>query len=86
MLSSVRKMAAMANQEAQHNQYDKLSTLPKYQIGDWVFVYFPSDETGKMCRMSQPWHDPYRIISKDDPDVTVTKSIFQMTPLYKFIK
>ena len=47
MLSSVRKMAAKANQEAQRrykHQYDKSSTSPKYQIGDWVFVYFPSGE------------------------------------------
>ena len=72
-------MAAKANQEAQRkykHQYDKLSTLPnpKYQISDWVF---PSDVTGKMHKMPQPWHDPYRIISRDDPDVT--ECIFRMT-------
>ena len=62
MLSSARKMAAKANQEAQRHykhQYDKSSTSPKYQIGDWVFAYFPSEETGKLCKLSQPWHGPY---------------------------
>jgi len=84
MLSLARKMAAKANQEAQRkykHQYDKLSTLPKYQIGDWVFVHFPSDETGKIRKMSQPWHGPYRIISRNDPDVTVIKVYFPDDPL-----
>jgi len=30
--------------------------------------------------MSQPWHDPYRVISRDDPDVTVTKVYFPDEP------
>ena len=69
-------MAAKANQEAQHHykhQYDKSSTSPKYQIGDWVFVCFPSEEAGKLCKLSQPYHGSYQIISRDDPDVMVTK-------------
>jgi len=52
MLSSARKMAAKVNQEARRkykHQYNKLSTFPKYQIGNWIFVYFPSDETGTKC-------------------------------------
>ena len=79
MLSSARKYAAKANQEAQgryKHQYDKSSTPPKYQIGDWVFVYFPSEETGRLCKLSQPWHGPYQIISKDDPDVNCYQSVF----------
>ena len=83
MLSSARKFAAKANQEAQHrykHQYDKSSTPPKYQIGDWVFVYFPSEETGRLRKLSQPWHGPYRIISRDDPDVTVTRVYFPDHP------
>ena len=73
MLSTAREMAAQANQEAQHHykyQYDKSSTTPSYKIGDWVFVYFPSEETGKLHKLSLPWHGPYQVISRDDPDVT----------------
>ena len=69
MLSSARKFAAKANQEAQcryKHQYDKLFTPPRYQIGDWMFVYFPSEKTGRFCKLSQPWHGLYRIISRDD--------------------
>ena len=61
MLSSARKMVAKANQEAQRcykHQYDKSLTSPKYQIDDWVFVYFPSEETGILRKLSQPWHGP----------------------------
>ena len=57
MLSTARKMAAQANQEAQHHykhQYDKSSTTPSYKIGDWISVYFPSEETGKLCKLSLP--------------------------------
>ena len=81
-------MTAKANQEAQRKykcQYDKLSTTPKYQIGDWVFVYFPSEETGKLRKLSQPWHGPYRITSRDDSDVIVTKVYFPDDPHYKSI-
>ena len=43
MLSSAIAMAAKANREAQHNykhQYDKVATAPRYQVGDWEFIYF----------------------------------------------
>ena len=57
MLSSARTMAAKANREAQHkykHQYDKVATNPRCKVGDWVFVYFPSEETGKLHKLSQP--------------------------------
>ena len=47
-------MAVKANQEAQchyKHQYNKPSASLKYQIGDWVFVYFPSEETGKLRKL-----------------------------------
>ena len=84
MLSSARKIAVQANCEAQcryKHQYDKSSTTPTYKIGDWVFVYFPAEETGKLRKLSQPWHGPYRIISRDDSDVTVSKVYFPDDPL-----
>ena len=83
MLSSARKFAAKANHEAQRrykHHCDKSSTPPKYQIGDWAFVYFPSEETGRLRKLSHPWHGSYQIISRDDPDVTVTRVYFPDHP------
>ena len=34
---------------------------------------FPQDETGRQCKLSCPWHGPYRIVERRDPDVTVVK-------------
>ena len=79
-------MAAKANQEAQckyKRRYDKLSTTFKCLIDKWVFVYLPSEETGKLRKLSQPWHGPYRITSRDDPSVTVTKVYLPDDPHYK---
>lgn len=45
-------------------------------IRDWVLVRFPQDETGKLRKLSRPWHGPYRIVSRDDPDVSVSKVYF----------
>ena len=34
---------------------------------------FPSDETGRNRKLSQPWHGPYRILDVTDTNVTVEK-------------
>ena len=75
-LSSARALALKFNQKSQRqykHQHDKKATTPKFGIGDWVLVYFPQDETGKDQKLSHPWHGPYRIISRDDPDVTLSE-------------
>ena len=36
-------------------------------------VRFPQEETGRLHKLSRPWHGPYRIIERRDPDVTVVK-------------
>jgi len=33
-----------------------------------------------MSKLSQPWHGPYRIMSRGDPDVTVKKIYFPDDP------
>ena len=78
-LSSARALALKFNRKSQQqykHQHDKKATTPKFCIGDWVLVYFPQDETGKDRKLSHPWHGPYRIISRDDLDVTVKKIYF----------
>ena len=75
-LSTARRQAAEAIQMAQTKykaSYDRRSRDMDYQIGDWVLVRFPQDETGRMRKLSRPWHGPYLVIDKRDPDITVVK-------------
>ena len=76
-------MALKTNQKSQQKykqQYDKKATTPKFCVGVWILVYFPQDETGKYRKLSQPRHSLYRIVSHDDPDVTVIKMYFPDDP------
>ena len=78
-LKSAREIAAQCIRKAQQQykfQYDKKSSKPSFQIGDWVLVKFPAEETGKNRKLSQPWHGPYRILQCLDPDLVVTKVYF----------
>ena len=45
-------------------------------MGDWVFIKFPAEETGQNRKLSNPWHGPYCVLSRRDPDVTATKVYF----------
>lgn len=49
--------------------------MKDFCLGDWVLVKFPHKETGKQRKLSCPWHGPYRIASRDDPDVKFTTFI-----------
>ena len=53
--------------------YDRKATPVHLRVGDWVLVKFPHEEVGKNRKLSRPWHGPYRIASRDDPDVIVVK-------------
>ena len=70
-LSSARTLAATSLSKAQHHQrtqYDRHTIPSKLKVGDWILIHFPQEETGKHRKLSRPWHRPYRIISRDDPD------------------
>ena len=41
-----------------------------------MLIYFAQDETGKHRKLSQPWHGPYRVISRRDPDIVASKIYF----------
>ena len=84
-LLTARSLAMKANREAQQRykiQYDKTARTSKLRVEEWVLIYFPQDETGnyKSQKLSHPWHGPYRIISQEDPDITVTKIYFPDDP------
>ena len=44
-----------------------------FKLGECVFVKFPQDESGRLRKLSRPWHGPNHIVQKRDPDATVTK-------------
>ena len=75
-LSTARKSAAESiwSAQARYNRtYDKLSREPDYQLGDVVLVKFTQEETGRQHKLSCPWHGPYHIMERNDPNVTVVK-------------
>ena len=75
-LSEVRALAVRSIRKAQQRykkQYDKRAAPSKIKVGDWVFMYFPQQEMGKMTKLSRPWFGPYRVSSRDGPDATVTR-------------
>jgi len=75
-LSSARKLAADSIQRAQQKYriaYDRKAKERNYRVGDWVLVKFPQEEKGKLKKLSRPWHGPYRVVSRSDPDLTVSK-------------
>ena len=82
-LSSARALANKTNTQAQSRQkaqYDKRAVSPKLKVGDWVLIYFPEDETGKFRKLSRPWHGPYRVVSRSDPDISAKKLFFPEDP------
>ena len=61
--SSVRKLAATSIE------------APRHAIRR-VLIHFPHEETGRLRKLSRPWHGPYRITEENDPDVTAVKVYF----------
>ncbi len=64
-LSSGREVAAEAIRQAQKKYkkaYDKTASQRQYRVSEWVLVKFPADETGRMRKLSRPWHGLYRVV------------------------
>ena len=78
-LSSARELAVASIQEAQKSyksQYDKRTNTVNFCLGDWVFIRFPEEETGKRRKLSRPWYGPFSVIARHDPNLTVQKVYF----------
>ena len=41
-----------------------------------MIVRFPQEESGALRKLSRPWHGPYRVIEKNDPDIILAKVYF----------
>lgn len=66
-------MKAVQKAHAEAIQGHKLAKT-KHQFGDWVMVKgLPHEETGKQHKLSQPWHGQFRVVSSDNPEITVVK-------------
>ena len=75
-LSSARELAAQSIQQAQRKykrNYDRRAVHRHYRIAEWVLVRFPAEETGRMRKLSRPWHGPYRVLEVKGPDITVER-------------
>ena len=78
-LSSARQLACENIRKVQQRYkryYDRKTTPVHLRVGQWVLVRFPQEESGRQRKLSRPWHGPYRVISRDDPDVTVSNVYF----------
>ena len=70
-LSTARELAAKSIQKAQKKY--KAPAPSHLRVGDWILVRFPQEEARKQRKLSRPWHGPYRVMSRDDPDVTAVR-------------
>ena len=78
-LSSARQLAANCTKAAQQRYkkyHDRHATPYRYRVGAWVFIRFSQEETGRLRKLSRPWHGPYRVVSVQDPDVCAVKVYF----------
>ena len=80
-LSSARELAVENMRKAQEKykrNYDRRVSTPSspMKCGDWVLVHFQHEESGPNRKLSRSWHGPYRIISVNDPDLSMVKVYF----------
>ena len=78
-LSSARETALETIRKAQKRyktSYDRKADHYSYRVSDWVLIRFPSEETGRLRKLSRPWHGPYRVTSCNETNVAATKVYF----------
>ncbi len=63
--NTVREDPLIQHLQQRHKDlYNRKASGKVYQLGDWVLVKFPREETGKQRKLSRPWHGPYRVKAK----------------------
>ncbi len=52
-----------------------MTNMPEhlYQVGEWILIRFPQEESGANRKLSRPWHGPYRIVTSNETGVVATK-------------
>ena len=77
LLVTVRKVreftlkSILEAQEKQRKFYYRQSTTSRFQVGDGVMVFMPSEVTGNKRKLACPYHSPYRVISITPTNVEV---------------
>ena len=77
--SSARQTALECIRKAQRRykaQYNGKSDAYQYKVGQWILIRFPSEESGRLRKLSRPWHGPYRVTSCNDTNITAVKVYF----------
>ena len=75
-LSSARETAQKTIRKAQKRykkNYDRRSDNHSYRVGGWVMIRSPSEETGRLRKLSRLWHGPYRVTSRNETNITAVK-------------
>ena len=78
-LSSARDTAAKCIRKAQRRykvQYDRRATPSSYRVGEWILIRFPHEESGRLRKLSRPWHGPYRVVENREADIVAVKVYF----------
>ena len=78
-LTSARSLAQSHIRQAQRRyktQHDKHIRVTTCQVGDWILIRFPHEESGKNRKLARPWHGPYRVTELEGPDLTAVKVYF----------
>ena len=75
-LSQAWELARVQVKKAQQKQkkyYDQHTSESRFQLGDRVFVYMPSEKQrkGKAHKFARPFHGPYRVIELTTNDAKV---------------
>ena len=60
-LATQSVQAAQKKYKRQCDRLHKCTPVP-HQVGDLVLIRFPQEESGKMKKLSRPWHGPYRVV------------------------
>ena len=51
--------------------YDRRTRLPRFKVGDRVFVYMPAAKACKAYKFARPFYGPYRIVEQSETGVVV---------------
>ena len=60
-------------QRKQKQQYDRHSKIPKFRVGERVFVYMPNAKQGKNWKFAKPFHGPFRILALTHTNASVRR-------------
>ena len=70
-------------QQCQKKEYNGKIRLPRFKVGDCVFVYMPAAKACKAYKFARPFYGPYRIVGRSKTGVyVVVGSLQQDSTLY----